>query len=178
MISILALDISSKSTGYAIIQDGKIDLDAYGLILPDKKQSEGQQLSFFASEIKRLIDLYKPTHITAEDIFCGFNKISFKVLAMFRGVALKTIYEATGQDPFSMMAVEARSALKLPIQKDKLFKAAVKRFKLKGFDFDRDNDVVDAFCLGLAYYAILIGKAKLNTKSKKRKTRKSRKKVK
>lgn len=149
---ILALDVSSKSSGFALIVDGKIIPDGYGCICPDKKDCLGARLVFFQNEINRLIDLYSPDDIIIEDIFKGFSVIAFKVLAQFRGVAIKTIFEKTGRDPHCILAIEARSILKIRMKKEDAFKDATKKFKIKGFDFERDNDIVDAICLGMALY--------------------------
>jgi len=172
---ILALDISSVGTGFCFIEDGKIN-GIYGVIAPDKKLNLGAKLLYFEQEIKKLIIQYKPDDIIVEDIFC-FNKVSFKCLAEYRGVAFKIIYELTGKDPYSVMAVEARKIMGVGSKKQDAFNGIIKICNLKGFDFDRDNDIVDSFCLGLAYDKILsnsVMNVKKNTK--KNKCRKIRKK--
>jgi len=155
MTKILALDVSSVSSGYAVIENGDLVKDAYGLIQPDKKLPYGARLVYFQNEIRRIIKLYNPEIIAIEDIFKGRNMLTFKSLSMFRGVAFKTIFEEINKDPVNIMAVEARSTLGLDPSKDKAFKQAIKKFKLKGFKFEKDNDVVDAIILGVAIHTLL-----------------------
>ena len=157
MSKILALDVSSVKTGFCIIEDGIMLKDAYGTIEPNTKLPYGGRLLFFQEEIKKLIRLHKPNIVAIEDIFKGRNMNTFKSLSMFRGVAIKTVYEELNKDPVSLLAVEARSELKLDISKDKAFKQAIKKFKLKelNFNFDKHNDIVDSVVLGFAVNSIL-----------------------
>ncbi len=156
MLKILSLDVSSISTGFAVIEDGKV-LDAYGLIEPNAKLEYGGRLLFFQDEVRKLIQLYKPNIVAIENIFKGRNMTTFKSLSMFRGVAVKTIYEEINKDPVNILAVEARSELNLDASKDKAFKQAIKKFKLKrfNFNFNKHNDIVDAIILGLAIHSLL-----------------------
>jgi len=167
---ILALDISSVGTGFSTLVDGHID--AYGIISPNKKLSLGAKLLYFEKEVKYLIKQYKPDYIIVEDIFC-FNKVSFKCLAEFRGVAIKAIYEAYGKDPYSIMAVEARKIMGVGTKKEDAFIGITKLCNLKNFDFIRDNDIVDSFCLGLACYRMINNKD-FYCKEKRKKKRKTR----
>jgi Holliday junction resolvasome RuvABC endonuclease subunit len=178
---ILALDISSVSTGWAVLVDGQPAPDAYGLIHSDKKQSEGARLVYFQNEIVKLIDRFKPTDIITEDIFKGFNIVSFKVLAQYRGVALKTIYEQTNKEAESMLAVTARTLVGVGIKKEQAFEGIIKKYKLKGdFDFERDNDFIDAYCLGFALIELRKGnvdaKSIRNVRRRKKRRRKPNKK--
>ncbi len=170
---ILALDVSSKSTGWSVILDGKLT-DGYGLISPNKKFSQGAKLSFFREQIKTLYYKYNPDLVIVENIFCGINKISFRCLAEFRGVAFQTLFEITGRDPYSIMAVEARKIMGVGTKKEDAFSGIVNKYNLIGFDFEKDNDIVDSFCLGLAYQKILDGAQIMPViRSKKRRTKQS-----
>lgn len=80
---------------------------------------------------------------------------TFRSLAMFRGIAVKTINEETGKDPIVLLAVEARATLGFSPSKEDAFKEATKIFKLKSFDFEKDNDIVDAIILAKAVEKLL-----------------------
>ena len=155
MTLILALDVSSVSTGFALVKDGNIDMDAYGTIAPKKKLQYGARLIYFQDEVRKLIRQHKPDIVAIEEIFKGRNMTTFKSLSMFRGVAVKTIHEEMGKDPVNILAVEARSTLGFSSSKDDAFKEAVKKYKLKNFDFEKDNDIIDAMVLGQAIYELL-----------------------
>ena len=183
-VLILALDISSVSSGWSLMLDGQLRMDAYGIIAPPKKESLGHKLLWFESAVKELINTYHPDQIIVEDIFC-FNKVAFKCLAEYRGVAFKAVYELTGQDPHSMMAVEARKLVGVGCKKEQAWAGAMELFGLgKGWDYERDNDVVDSFVLCLALHSRLTNttpppiKATTKTPKPLRKTKKRRRKTK
>jgi hypothetical protein len=73
---------------------------------------------------------------------------------MYRGVAIKTIYEEMGKDPINLLAVSARSELGIGIKKEEAFKAIVDKYKLT-YDFEKDNDTVDAIVLSLAAHQLI-----------------------
>jgi Holliday junction resolvasome RuvABC endonuclease subunit len=166
---ILAFDISSVHTGVSVCQDGYIDLSSVCTIDPSVKYSLGQKLLYFEKAVKRLIKKHTPDEIIVEDIFIGFNPKSFKVLAMFRGVAIKTIQEKTGKDPHSLMPTEARRIVGIRYKKEEAFADATKLFGLKDWDFTKTNDMVDSIVLGMALYRLLTGQATLSVKPTKRK---------
>jgi Holliday junction resolvasome RuvABC endonuclease subunit len=173
MASLLSLDISSCSTGWSFFAEDKLSPDAYGLIKPDKKLCEGAQLLYFEEQIQILIMQHEPDEICIEGIFRGPNTTTFKVLSMFRGVALKAIYQSKQINPHSIMAVEARRILDIPIDKDGAFKAIKKLCSLRGWKFEATNDITDSIALALAIYRVLAGKAVITPRKKKaRKTKK------
>jgi Holliday junction resolvasome RuvABC endonuclease subunit len=179
MAKILALDISSISTGFAVLNDGY--LDGYGIISSNTKLQYGARLVYFQNEIKQLIQLHKPTIITIEEIFKGRNMNTFKSLAMFRGIAVKTINEETGKDPVVLLAVAARAILGFGSSKEDAFKKAIPTLNLTklNFKFDLDNDIVDAIILARAVEKLLKdnnGKPLQNSgRRKKRKPKRNKK---
>ena len=80
---ILALDVASRKTGYAIYKSGQLIKSGTWLFNFDKKFWE------LYSRLKRAIDKYHVTQIVAEDIFKSPNPkmvSAFQVLAECRGV--------------------------------------------------------------------------------------------
>lgn len=167
-MKILAFDISSVHTGVSICQDGYLDITSVGTIDPPAKLSMGEKLVYFEKAIKRLIKQHVPDEIIVEDIFIGRNAKSFKVLAMFRGVALKVIYEKTNRDAYSLMPTEARRIMGIRCKKEEAFEDATKLFGLINWNFDKTNDMVDSMVLAMALHKILTGQAQ-QTKLVKRK---------
>lgn len=179
MTKILSFDLSTVSTGFALIIDGKMDTDAYGTISPPNKLKGGAKLTYFQDEIRKTIKKLKPDLVCIESIFKGHSMITFKSLCMLRGIAVKTIHEEMGKDPCSILAVEARSTLNLSPSKDDAFKEAIKKYKLKGFNFIKDNDIIDAFILGIAIERLLnegIKEKYLQLENKPKKKKKGKKK--
>lgn len=155
MAKILGLDISSQRTGVAVINRGRLLKSSFELIEPNPRKSYGERLSFFKNELKRVIAKHQPEHIVIEDIFKGRNLKTFKILAMFRGVAIQTIYEETNQNPVSLMPTDARATLDIGVGKEDAFCAIVEKYKLDEFNFDDHNDIVDAIGLATAVHILI-----------------------
>jgi Holliday junction resolvasome RuvABC endonuclease subunit len=162
-MKILGLDISISSTGYCIFNNGKLMKKSCGLIQPNPKETYGQRLLFLEKEIKKVIKKNKPDEVVIEDIYKGRNAKTFKILSMARGVVIKTIYEETGKDPISVMASSARSLVGIKNKKEIAYEFIVKKYKLKDYEFNKHNDIVDAIVLALSAHTMK--KQGLNEKS-------------
>lgn len=88
---ILGLDISTKSTGWSVVQykSNISTLIAYGTITR-KKMDIGEMLVFFEQELEQIISLYNLDVISAEAPFVGSNRLTIQRLSMFHGVMLMT----------------------------------------------------------------------------------------
>lgn len=159
---ILSFDISSISTGCCVLKDGYVSKKLCTTINPPPKKQMGERLNYFAIAISDMIEKYKPDQIIIEDIFRGRNVNTFKVLAQFRGVAIQKIYELTGKDPISLMAVGVRKLIGCGTDKESAFKFINKKYKLR-YNFEKDNDKTDAIALALA--ALEMERQGLNEKS-------------
>ncbi len=166
MTKILGLDVSSSCTGYCIVEDGYLDVNSLGTIEPDGKLSIGQKLLYFEKSIKKLIKKYSPDFIIIEDIFKGPNAKTFKLLAMFRGVAFKTVQEKIKKDPISVMPTEARKLIGAGVTKEDAFAFIVKKYKFYSFKFETHNDIADSIVLALAYFKYTGPKPKPKRKKK------------
>jgi len=116
---VLSLDVSSTSTGSSFMTTKKGSL-RYGTIRPDKDMVLGEKLTFFRSEIIKVLKKYKPTHIVLEDTFMGRNPKVTKLLAKFGGVAEQTVFEYCLTPPYIMGNTEPKSFFKAK-KKEKLF---------------------------------------------------------
>lgn len=154
MERILALDISSRSTGWATFEDGK--LTDQGLIKIDPKNGWGFRLSVFGQELKRLLDEKQPTTVVIEDIYKGPSPLTFKVLAFFHGVAYQCVSDSLYKEPEVIGVLKARSEIGKEAgvkcsQKEQAFFIINSTLKMK-LDFDKDNDIVDACALAYGYF--------------------------
>lgn len=88
MFKILALDQSSKKTGWAIITNKGIK--HYGLI-----EAEGDvipRLRIVRDELTKLIIKYKPSFVVFEDTQYQGNAQGYKVLAMTQGIVMDVLF--------------------------------------------------------------------------------------
>jgi Holliday junction resolvasome RuvABC endonuclease subunit len=150
---ILGLDLSSKCTGWAVFDGGK--LVEYGTIEIDSKNSWSFRLSVFGEELERLIDKYSPDRVVIEDIYRGPSAITFKVLAFFHGVAYKTVNDLLYIEPDLLGVMATRSAIATEAgiavrTKEQAFFIINSTLKLN-LDFKTGNDIADACALVYGY---------------------------
>ena len=167
MSTILALDISSVSTGYAVFKKGK--LSERGIINTSKIKKHGERLVKFEIELSALIKKYKPDIIAAEDIYKGRNPKTHKILALYHGVAYRLCFVYTNDDPIILYAGEIRSIvseaysviLKKKGVKDKelTFDFIKEKYSFDEFEFNKHNDITDAIAIGLAVSELESGRA-------------------
>ena len=179
MTKILGLDVSSRSTGHCIINNGRLVKNTVGTINPDSKKSYGERLKYFSEELIKLLKKHRPDKVIMEDIFKGPNIITFKTLAMFRGVCFLAVFGEIGKDPLCLMPTEARKLVGAPgVKKEDGFSFVIEKYSFTDYEFDTHNDQTDAIVLGLAGHEIEkqgIDEKTLGRKKKKRKKRKRKK---
>jgi hypothetical protein len=154
---ILALDISSVSTGWSVFKDGK--LYEKGKIDTSKIKKHGERLICFEKELKALYKKYKPTIFAAEDVFVGRSPKVHKILSLYHGIAYKLAFERLKDDPLVLYEGEIRNiisehfnvVLRKTGEKAKVltFNFINAHYNL-GYDFDSHNDITDAIAVGLA----------------------------
>lgn len=180
MTKVLGFDISSRRTGVAVVNNGRLLKSSCEVIEPKVKWQYGEKLSYFKIEMKRIIQKHKPDYVIIEDIFKGRNLATFKTLAMFRGVAVQTIFEEMGTDPASIMPTDARSTIGVATGKEEAFAAITEKFKLQDFNFEDHNDIVDAIGLASAMHTLVkkgidVKSLRSSRRRKKRKPRRNKK---
>lgn len=167
MSIILALDISSSSTGVCVFSDGQI---LYNEAIKLRQKSHAEKLVIFDATIRAIANKYKPDVIAIEDCFQGRNRKTFKTLALYHGVAYKFCFEILKADPFVMMPSEIRRVIGhysdvnlLPSKKIRAkrgdgldsknltFNLIKDLFSLKSYTFENNNDQTDAIAVALAY---------------------------
>jgi Holliday junction resolvasome RuvABC endonuclease subunit len=179
MTKILGLDVSSSSTGYCIINNGRLLKSTLGTINPNSKSSYGERLQYFSEQLIYLIQEYNPDKVVVEDIFRGPNAKTFKTLAMFRGVCFLTVFNETGKNPISIMPTEARKLVGTQgVTKEDGFNFVMNKYAFSEYTFDTHNDITDAIILGLACREMEkqgLSEKDLRSKKKKRKRKKRKK---
>jgi len=155
---ILSLDVSSSSTGYAVLRDGRwvCNDKNYGLIKISNKLSLSKRLVSFRNSLAALIREVKPTHIVIEDVFSGRNVATMKLLARFNGVAIEVCRRLLRHDPQIALTAEVRSFLGCGRSKKEAFDFICTKFNLD-WSFNKYNDVTDALALAMySYYTLTV----------------------
>lgn len=153
---ILALDVSSSSTGFAILRGGRWTKSgaSYGHIRTSSKLTLPQRLVLFRNSLDELIEKVKPTHIVIEDVFSGRNVSTMKLLARFNGVAVELSRRVLKKDPHIVLTTEVRSGLGCGRSKEEAFAYICQRYNLD-WEFKKMNDVADALMLALYEHKVL-----------------------
>ncbi len=163
----LALDISTKSTGWFITKR------SLGAIRPPEGSFE-DKLVYFRAELVKLLRKYKPDLVVIEDAYYQPRKGSIhtlKVLSKFAGVAI----EASRAAGCEVEIITATSARKYccgrsgeKVTKQDVFDFFVEKYGLDDWTFNKHNDITDAMALSWGYRE----KQRLEKKGNKKKTRK------
>jgi Holliday junction resolvasome RuvABC endonuclease subunit len=150
---ILALDVSSSSTGYAVLRSGRWNKStkSFGTIATSSKLTMPKRLVDFRNQLNALIKDVKPDIIIIEDVFSGRNVSTMKLLARFNGVAVELSRRLLKKDPIIALTAEVRAFLGCGRKKEEAFEYICNRYNLD-WEFKKMNDVADALCLALYAY--------------------------
>lgn len=96
-MKIMGVDISSKSTGWSLIEGDK--LLEYGKINPTGKMSNAQKMYLFHVELRKIIDRLQPDDIAIEDVVQVRGVSVLKLLARFNGIAIIEAYRKLQREP-------------------------------------------------------------------------------
>ena len=150
LIKVLSFDVSSVSTGWAVVTKNKPKY--YGVITIDKKLSISQKLNAFRCAVISLLCKHAPTHVVVEETYMK-NVKTLKTLMQFISVINEASFNTIGKEPVLIFPNTVRSYFKLKNKKE-MFEYINKRFKFN-MDFKKDNDVTDALGQGLYYFELL-----------------------
>lgn len=145
---LLALDQSSRISGYAIFVDE--NLIAHGSINLTE-EDVGQRLVLIRKEVTKLIHKYDINEIAFEDIqmqaSVGNNVQTFKVLAEVFGVILMLCTEL--KINYTIVSSNTwKSTLKIKGKKRSEQKQDAQRYVLEHYGIKAIQDTVDAICIG------------------------------
>lgn len=109
MSIIMGIDISSRSSGWSVI-DGK-KLIEYNMIHPSPKMKLSQKLNLFNGELEKIIKQYNPEYIAIEDVVICRSAKTAIILGRFNGVALRLAYAHNQKEPFLYVPTEWKKSL-------------------------------------------------------------------
>ena len=148
---LLALDQSSRVTGYAIFEDENlIDCGKFEL----QEDNFGKRLFHFKKQIINLIDKYNIDEVAFEDIYQDDNKINnvqtFKKLSEVYGVLSELLTEIDIPHQ-SFLAVEWKPTVGIKGGKRPEQKRLAQSFILNKYNKKVTQDEADAICIGIHY---------------------------
>lgn len=152
MANILALDLSTNRTGYAIREDNEIK---YGTISAGSKNVLNRIFRMRDSVID-LIKEHNITEIVIEEVPTMPNLHTYKVLVWLQAAVVFAINEYDEKMPITyILPSEWRAALRIKqgfgIRRDKLKKESISYISEKMSVEIKDEDICDALCLLYAY---------------------------
>lgn len=108
-MNLIALDLSSVSTGYAIFKNGK--LESHGQIQPDKKLNIDRRLHFVVKKLESFIK--NVDELVIEDTYYGSNVDVLKDLSKIAGAVIFVWLEAKNNIPTFISPMTARTTIGL-----------------------------------------------------------------
>ena len=150
-ITLLSLDTSTTSTGWAIFQDG-VYQDS-GVINDFKKEKNGyKRLKLMTKELLDSIGQLKPDIIVIEkDVVFGNMKVIDMLMKIIGAVYGFCLFN--GITYYEFAPSEWRKYVKLQAfgrKRDEFKKASIKYIK-DNLNMEVNDDEADAICIGLAY---------------------------
>jgi Holliday junction resolvasome RuvABC endonuclease subunit len=148
----LALDLSTKSSGYAVFEDKK--LIEYGCITA-ASTNVWHRIDKMIIELDKILQYYQFSHIYIEDVYpedVKGNLTVWKILTYLQGFVLHLLDKYNLKSTF-LTASEWRSKCGIHtgrgIKRESL-KAKDIAFVKNQFGLDVNDDVADAICIGCA----------------------------
>ena len=89
-MKIIGIDPGLRCTGFGIIDSSNNNLEVidFGIIKTDSKESLSKRLKTIYCDVKEIIEMYKPSIMSIEDIFYGKNVKSALLLGHARSVPM------------------------------------------------------------------------------------------
>ena len=153
-MNILFLDLSTKSTGWCVGQEGKII--KYGCIT-SASQNVLKRITIMVDEIQKIVETYDIVKIVAEEVRTDYKNIhTYKVLNWIQGITLYKAFQFFPKIEYEFIQPSTwRSQIGIHtgrgIKRDELKQEDIKYVKNK-YNIEANDDVCDAICLMDAYY--------------------------
>jgi len=89
-LKILGIDPGLVCTGFGVIESSNNNLKVvdFGIIKADPKDSLSQRLKTIYDDVKEIVEMYKPSIMSIEEVFCGKNVKSALLLGHARAVPM------------------------------------------------------------------------------------------
>ena len=149
MSNLLALDQSSRITGWAVFKDKK--LEAYGKIVYDASTPVEERLHGLRIWVKKLIEQYDITEVMLEDIQLQNNVVNnvqtFKVLAEVFGVLAELCIELDIPQSAVLASVwKSKLGIKGAARAEQ--KRNAQQWVINTYNCKPTQDECDAICIG------------------------------
>ena len=149
MSRLLALDQSSKITGWAYFKDGEIITHGK---LSYNDTDIGDRLMKLRKDVRDLIDLYDINEIVLEDIQLQGNVVNnvqtFKILAEVFGV-LEELFTEIDIKYTAVLSTVWKSTLGIKGKDRPAQKRAAQEYILNNYNIKATQDEIDSICIGL-----------------------------
>ena len=149
MSRLLALDQSSKITGWAYFKDGEIITHGK---LSYNDTDIGDRLMKLRKDVKDLIELYDINEIVLEDIQLQGNVVNnvqtFKILAEVFGV-LEELFTEIDIKYTAVLSTVWKSTLGIKGKDRPAQKRAAQEYILNNYNIKATQDEIDSICIGL-----------------------------
>lgn len=149
----LAIDASTKSSGIAIFQQGKL---IYYDCLIENNSNVYKRIKNMSNRIIEICKKYKPTDIVLEDVLpqdVKHNQKIYKTLMYLQAIIMIQLDEI-GYKPTLSVANHWRSVCGIKtgpgIKREQLKKKSQRLVKMV-YNINVNDDISDAVCLGIAY---------------------------
>ena len=152
-MKILALDQSTRVTGWAVFADGA--LQEYGKFDAENAGADiGKRLTYIREKVKALIDKHGIQKILIEEIqlqnTVGNNVVTYKKLAYVQAVLIQMLDEL--KLPYEVIASSSwKSTLGIKGRARAEQKKNAQEFITKIYNIKVIQDIADAICIGLAF---------------------------
>ena len=114
---VLGLDLSTVSTGWAVVTDCLALVD-YGIFDYTSTTIKKNKLLLFESMLTAVIEQHKPFDlIVIEDTFVGKNAATTKILSRLSGVAIVTSFKFSPTSTIALIPVASLRSATFPKQK-------------------------------------------------------------
>lgn len=151
-MKILALDQSSRITGWSVFEDGK--LAEYGKFNAEGAGEMPQRLNYIRKQVQELIEKFQIQEVVFEDIQMQNNRVNnvqtFKVLAEVYGCISELLAELKIPQT-AVLASSWKSTLGIKGKDRPAQKRAAQEYVLNKFQIKLTQDEVDSICIGLHY---------------------------
>lgn len=152
-MKLLALDQSSRITGYAIFEDGKlIDYNYFSFTNADL----GKRLERIRNKVQELVKNHHIDKVVLEDIqlenTVGNNVVTYKALAEVIGVITELLTEMNVQYELIFPNIW-RKQLSIMGYRRAECKAKAQQYVKTHYNIESTEDVCDAICIGASQYS-------------------------
>ena len=152
-MKVLALDQSTRVTGWAVFADG--DLQEYGKFDAENAGADiGKRLTYIRTKVWSLIEKHDIQKVVLEEIqlqsTVGNNVVTYKKLAYVQAIIIQLLNEL--KMPYEIVASSSwKSTLGIKGRARAEQKKNAQEFIIKTYNIKVIQDTADAICIGLAF---------------------------